>query len=80
MTDLVLNPVRKTVVEMVVQGRFTVAPELGCNPVKLDQILIDPLIVFHVDLVELVFGISDGVMGAEGELEFQDKLLPGVHP
>ena len=65
---------------MVVQGCFTVAPELGCDPVKLNQILIDPLIVFYVDLVEWVFGIADGVVGAEGELEFQDKLLPGVHP
>ena len=38
------------------------------------------MVVLHDEVLELVFRISNGVVGTEGFLEFSDKVNPAVHP
>ena len=48
--------------------------------VEVHNIPRDSVAVPHDEVLELVFHISDRVVGAEGFLEFGDKVDPAVHP
>ena len=65
---------------MVLEGTFSIVPDLHCDPVELDHVLGDMLTVLHGQVVELVLCISDRVMQTKVHLEFQDKLLIIFHP
>ena len=65
---------------MVPEGTFFITSDLRSNPIELHDVLVDPLPVFHGEVVELVFSISDGVMWTEVGLELQDELLEVVLP
>ena len=80
MGDLVLDTVRQTIIKVVPEGTFSIAPDLCRNPVELDHILGDTLTVLHGQVVELVLRISNRVMWTKVHLEFQDELLIIFHP
>ena len=80
MRDLVLDMIQETVIKMVLEDTFSIAPDLYCNPVKLDHILVDVLTILHGQVVKLVPHISDRVMCIKVCLEFQDELLVAFHP
>ena len=46
-SDLILEPLRQPVVEMVPEGTFTITAYLACMAVELDDVLGDSLIVRH---------------------------------
>ena len=79
-TDLILDAVRETGVEMVTESAFTIAPDLGHKLIEVNHIFVDAVVVLHVEIIQLIFSISNQVMGAEGGLEFYNKLLPVIHP
>src|SRR6266581_2393370 len=48
--------------------------------VELNDVFVDTMTILHAKVVELVFGIPNGVMGAEIGAEFCGELLKVVHP
>ena len=80
MGDLVLDMIRQTIIKVVLEGTFSIAPDLHCDPIELDHILGDMLTILHGQVVELVLCISDRVVWTKVHLEFQDELLIIFHP
>ena len=79
-TDFVLDSVRETRVEVVTQSAITVSLNLGCDLVEVDHIVIDTMSVLHVEMIELVLGIGNRVVGTKSGLELYDELMPAGHP
>ena len=77
---LVLDVIRQTIIKVVPEGTFSIAPDLRRNLVELNHVLGDTLTVLHGQVVKLVLHISDRVMRTKVHLEFQDKLLIIFHP
>ena len=80
MRNLIFDAVGKAVIKVVLEGTFSITSDLQSNPIELHDILVDPLPVFHGEVVELVFSISDGVMRTKVGLELQDELLEVILP
>ena len=80
MGDLILDMIRQTVITVVLEDTFYIAPDLHCNPVELNHVLGDMLTIFHGQVVELMLHISNRVVWTKVHLEFQDKLLVVFHP
>ena len=72
--------IRQTIIKMVPEGTFSIAPDLHHDPVELDHVLGDTLTILHDQVVKLVLHISDRVMWTKVHLEFQDKLFVVFHP
>ena len=80
MADFVFDAVGKTGVELVTKGGVAITLELGREAVEFHNVMNDSLHVLHLQVVELVLGVSNGVVQAELELEFCDEFAPIVHP
>ena len=78
--DLILDLIRETIVKVVLEGTFSVIPDLRNDLVEFDNIFVDALTILHGQMVQLVFRISNRVMWSKVGLEFQDELLEVVHP
>ena len=78
--DFVFDTVGQTSVELVMKGGITITLELRREAVEFHDIANDSLRVLHPQVVELVLGVSDGVVRAELELEFSNEFAPIVHP
>ena len=78
--DLVLDSVGEAGIEVVAQSAITVSPNLGCNSVEVDHIVVHAMGVLHVEMIELVLGIGNGVVWTERGLELYDELTPAGHP
>ena len=78
--DFVFDAVSQTGIKLVTKGGVAITLELRREAVELHDVANDSLRVLHPQVVELVLGISNGVMRAELELEFCDELAPIVHP
>ena len=78
--DLILDLVRETRIEVVMQGSITVSPNLGRDSVEVDHIAIYAMGVLDAEMIELVLSIGNGVMWTERGLELYDKLTPAGHP
>ena len=75
MGDLILDTIRQTVIKVVLEGTFSIAPDLRCDPIELDHVLGNTLTILHGQVVKLVLCISDRVVQTKVCLEFQDELL-----
>ena len=51
MSDLILEPLRQPIVEVVLEGTFTIATYLACIAVELDNVLGDLVVVCHGQVV-----------------------------
>jgi len=78
--DFVLDAVREAAVEDVVESAIAIATDLASEAVELNHVLIYFLSVFHGQVIQLVFGISNGVMRAEVGFQFGDELCVVFHP
>ena len=78
--DFIFDVVGQTSVKLVTKGSVAIALELRCEAVELHDVVNDLLRVLHLQVVELVLGVSDGVVRANFELEFCDKFAPIIHP
>ena len=78
MGDFILEAVRETRVEEVVECAISVVLDLGCEAVEINDVLCDLVVVPHGEVLELVLCISNGVMGTKGFLEFSYKVNPAV--
>ena len=78
--DLILDLVRETRIEVVMKGGITISPNLGRDSVEVDHIAIYAMGVLHAEMIELVLGISNGVVWTEHGLELYDELTPAGHP
>ena len=79
-TDFILNSVRETRIEVMMQSTITISPNLGCDSIEVDHIAIDAMGVLHTQVIELMLGISNRVVGTKGGLELYDELTPTSHP
>ena len=80
MGDLILDMIRQTIIKVVLEGTFSIAPDLYHDLVELNHILDDMLTVLHHQVVELVLYVSDRVMQTKVHLEFQNELLVVFYP
>ena len=78
--DLIFNLVRKSVVEAPAKSSMTPVSDLACQAVPFYDVFSDPLTVAHLQLLELSFCVSHGVVWTEVSLEFIEDVIPMVHP
>ena len=78
--DFVFDAVRETSIKLVTKGSIAIALELRHKTVEFHQVANNLLCVLHLQVVELVLSISNGIMRAELKLEFCDKFAPIIHP
>ena len=78
--DFDLDMVGETAVEDVVEGAIAIAVDLASKAVELNHVLVDFLSFFHRQIIQLVFGVSNGVMQAKVGFQFRDELGIVVHP
>ena len=78
--DFIFDVVGQTGIKLVTKGGVAITLELRCKAVELHDVANDSLRVLHPQVVELVLGISNGVVQAELELEFCDEFVPIIHP
>ena len=64
--QFIFYPVQKTSVEVVPEGTVTVASDLRDQPVEVHNIPHDTVTILHLKVVELMFCISNRVMGTKG--------------
>ena len=62
------------------KGGIAITLELRREGVEFHDVANNSLRVLHPQVVELVLGVSDGVVRAKLELEFCDEFAPIVHP
>jgi len=60
--DLIFDAVRETIVEIVLEGTFSISSDLQSNPVEFNYVFVDLLTILHRKVVKLMFCISDGIM------------------
>jgi len=77
---LVLDSVGETCIEVVMQGAITVTLNLGCDTVEVNHVSIGTMVFLHAEVVELMLGVANRVMGTESCLEFNNELFPVSHP
>ena len=70
MGDLVFDMIRQTVTKVLLEGIFSIAPDLHRDPVKLNHVLGDTLTILHGQVVKLVLYISNRVMQTKVHLKF----------
>ena len=78
--DLILDSVGETRIEVMTQSAIAVSPNLGHDSIEVNHIAINAMGVLHVEMIELMLGIGNGVMWTERGLELNDKLSPTGHP
>ena len=78
--DFVFDVVGQTSIKLVMKGSIAIALELRHEAVEFHNVVNDSLHVLHPQVVELVLGVSNGIVRAELELEFCDEFVPIVHP
>ena len=72
--DLVFDPVGKSIAEAPVKSSVTPISDLACQAVPFYDVFSDPLNVTHLQLLDLSFCISHGVVWTEISLEFIEKV------
>ena len=72
--------IRQTIIKVVPEDTFSIAPDLHHDLVELNHVLSDMLTIFHGQVVELVLRISNRVVWTKVRLELQDELLIIFHP
>jgi len=80
MGDLVLDLVWKSEIEEVPEHTIFITTDLGFQAIEVNNVLVDVFIILHQQMTELLLCITDGVMGTEVRLEFQNELGVAVHP
>ena len=78
--DLILDSVGETRIEVMTQSAIAVSPNLGRDSIEVDHIAIHVMGVLHAEMIELMLGIGNRVMGTECGLELNDELTPTGHP
>ena len=78
--NLVFDLVGETSIEFMMEGGFPVAAKLRAKTIELNEVTDDAMSFLHAKVVELVLGITDGIMGTELAREFREELMPVVHP
>ena len=66
--ELILDPIQKSVVEAPTESSMTPVSDSACQVIPFYNILGDPLTIMHLQLLELSFGVSYGVMGTKVSL------------
>ena len=79
-TDFVLDSVRETGIEVMMQSTIAISLNLGCDSIEVNHIVVDTMGILHMKVVELMLGISNRVVGTEGGLALYDELTPTGHP
>ena len=76
---LILDLVRKTCIEVMMQGAIAVTLNLGCNTVEVNHISIGTIVFLHAKVVKLMLSVGNRVMGTKSCLEFNNELFPISH-
>ena len=78
--DLILNSVRETRIEVMVQSAIAVSPNLGHDSIEVNHIAIHAMGVLHAEMIKLMLSIGNRVVWTKCGLELNDKLSPTGHP
>src|ERR1700746_725255 len=80
MGNLILEPLRQAIIEVVPESTFTVAVYLTRIAIEFDDVLGDLMVVRHGQVVETMLRIADRVVGSEIRAEFMREARIVVHP
>ena len=78
--DLILDSVGETGIEVMAQSAIAISLNLGHNSIEVNHIAIHAMGVLHAEMIELMLGIGNRVVGTECGLELNDELMPTGHP
>ena len=78
--NFILDLIWKAIIEHVVEHTFTISFDLRGIMVKLHKIPINPVVILHGQMVQLMFCISDRIRRSKISLELNNELLIVVHP
>ena len=78
--NFILDPIWKAIIEHVAECTFTISFDLRGIMVKLHKIPINPVVILHGQMVQLMFCISDRIRRSKISLELDNELLIVVHP
>jgi len=72
--------IQETGVKQVAEHAISVVLDLGGESVEVYYILRNAVSILHLEVLELMLSISDGVVRSKGTLELSDEVDPAVHP
>src|SRR5438445_8954371 len=78
--DLILNPIRKVIVENVVECTFSISTNLGSKVIELYYILVDMIAILHGEVVQLMFDFCNWIMRAKIECQLHNEFKVVVCP
>jgi hypothetical protein len=73
--DFIFDAGRKTVVKLTAKGTIAPSSDERSESVEFDDVLHDALTVAQVKLLELSFGISNGVVRTEVLRKLEEELV-----
>ena len=59
---------------------ISIVLDLGGKSVEVYYVLHNAVSILHLEMLELILSISDGVVRSKGTLELSDEMDPAVHP
>jgi len=72
--------IRETGVKQAVERTISVVLDLGGESVEVYYVPCNVVSVLHLEMLELMLCISDGVVRSKGTLELSNKVDPTFHP
>ena len=80
MAELVFYLVWEAIIEIVLEGTISIAPDLGHKVIEVHNVSCNMMAVLHLEVVKLVLCISDRIVRTEGRMELHNEGYPAVHP
>ena len=80
MAELVFYPVWEAIIKIVLEGTISVALDLGCKAIEVNNVSHDAMIVLHLEVVKLVLSIRNRMVRTKGGMELCNEGYPAVHP
>ena len=78
--ELVLYLVREAIIKIVPEGAISITPDLGHKAIEVNNVSRDMMVILHLEVVKLVFSISDQIVRTEGGMKLCNEGYPAIHP
>jgi len=79
-SNFVFETIQETGVKQAAEHAISVVLDLGGESVEVYYVPCNAVSILHLEMLELMLSISDGVVRSKGTLELSDEMDPAVHP
>ena len=77
--DLILDSGRKSVVELLLECGITPL-DLSCKTIEFNEVFSNTLVVMHLEILNLCFGLPFRVMRSKVRLELRNEFFIVIEP